>query len=140
MHEGKELNGVLIYGSRYIKLTRDLQRINLQLFTPNERLAFFLNLYNAMVIHAVISIGHPEGILDNKAFFLDFQYVLGGYPHSLSIIENGILRNNRKSPFSFTKPFGKGDRRLHVCIVYYTPSFPFFFLLHNVERVVFHNK
>ncbi|KAK8667930.1 hypothetical protein V6N13_105403 [Hibiscus sabdariffa] len=99
---------------RYIKLARDLQRINLKLFTPNERLAFFLNLYNAMVIHAVISIGHPEGILDNKAFFLDFQYVIGGYPYSLSIIENGILRNNRRSPYSLTKPFSKGDRRLHM--------------------------
>ncbi|GMI87508.1 hypothetical protein like AT3G11920 [Hibiscus trionum] len=99
---------------RYIKLARDLQRINLKLFTPNERLAFFLNLYNAMVIHAVISIGHPEGILDNKAFFLDFQYVIGGYPYSLSIIENGILRNNRRSPYSLTKPFYEGDRRLHL--------------------------
>ncbi|KAE8710133.1 Phytosulfokin receptor 1 [Hibiscus syriacus] len=99
---------------RYIKLVRDLQRINLKLFTPNERLTFFLNLYNAMVIHAVISIGHPEGILDNKIFFLDFQYVIGGYPYSLSIIENGILRNNRRSPYSLTKPFNKGDRRLHL--------------------------
>ncbi|KAE8719221.1 Phytosulfokin receptor 1 [Hibiscus syriacus] len=99
---------------RYIKLARDMQRINLKLFTPDESLAFFLNLYNAMVIHAVISIGHPEGILDNKAFFLDFQYVLGGYPYSLSIIENGVLRNNRKSSYSLAKPFNKGDRHLHL--------------------------
>ncbi|TYI45316.1 hypothetical protein E1A91_D13G028900v1 [Gossypium mustelinum] len=131
---------------RYINLTRDLQRINLQLFTPNERLAFFLNLYNAMVIHAVISIGHPEGILDNKAFFLDFQYVIGGYPHSLSIIENGILRNNRKSPYSLTKPFSKGDRRLHLVPMKVNPLIHFglckgtrsspklrFFTAHNVE-------
>ncbi|KAE8654712.1 Phytosulfokin receptor 1 [Hibiscus syriacus] len=99
---------------RYIKLARDLQRINLKLFTPNERLTFFLNLYNAMVIHAIISIGHPEGILDNKAFFMDFQYVIGRYPYSLSIIENGILRNNHRPPYSLTKPFNKGDRRLHL--------------------------
>ncbi|XWS64078.1 hypothetical protein CRYUN_Cryun06bG0156100 [Craigia yunnanensis] len=97
---------------RYLNLARDLQRINLQVLTPDERLAFFLNLYNAMVIHAVISIGHPEGILDKRAFFCDFQYVIGGYPYSLSIIENGILRNNRKSPYSLIKPFSNGDRRL----------------------------
>ncbi|XWS69512.1 hypothetical protein CRYUN_Cryun04dG0185000 [Craigia yunnanensis] len=99
---------------RYLNLARDLQRINLQLLTPYERLAFFLNLYNAMVIHAVISIGHPEGILDKRAFFCDFQYVIGGYPYSLSIIENGILRNNRKSPYSLIRPFSNGDRRLEV--------------------------
>ncbi|GMJ04546.1 hypothetical protein like AT3G11920 [Hibiscus trionum] len=103
-----------LWAIMYIKLGRDLQRINLTLFTPNESLSFFLNLYNAMVIHAVISIGHPVGILDNKAFFLDFQYVIGGYPYSLNIIENGILRNNRKSPYSLTKFFNKEDRRLHL--------------------------
>ncbi|XVE74517.1 hypothetical protein DITRI_Ditri12bG0023400 [Diplodiscus trichospermus] len=99
---------------RYLNLARDLQRINLKSLTQDERLAFFLNLYNAMVIHAVISIGHPEGILDKRAFFLDFQYLVGGYPYSLTIIENGILRNNRKSPYSLMKPLSNGDRRLEV--------------------------
>ncbi|TYG79800.1 hypothetical protein ES288_D02G166100v1 [Gossypium darwinii] len=97
---------------RYLNLTRDLQRVDLQLLSPDERLAFFLNLYNAMAIHAVITIGHPEGILDRRAFFGDFQYVIGGYPYSLSVIQNGILRNNRKSPYSLVRPFGNGDRRL----------------------------
>ncbi|KAL4363614.1 hypothetical protein GQ457_04G010310 [Hibiscus cannabinus] len=97
---------------RYLNLTRDLQRVDLQLLTPDEKLAFFLNLYNAMVIHAVVTIGHPDGILNRRAFFSDFQYVIGGYPYSLSVIQNGILRNNRKSPYSLVRPFGKGDRRL----------------------------
>ncbi|XVF85627.1 hypothetical protein PTKIN_Ptkin17bG0131500 [Pterospermum kingtungense] len=99
---------------RYLNLARDLQRINLKIMTPDERLAFFLNLYNAMVIHAIISIGHPEGILDKRAFFLDFQYVVGGYPYSLNIIENGILRVNQKSPSSLMRPFSNGDRRLEL--------------------------
>ncbi|GMI75265.1 hypothetical protein like AT3G11920 [Hibiscus trionum] len=97
---------------RYLNLTRYLQRVDLRLLTPNEKLAFFLNLYNAMVIHAVVTIGHPDGILDRRGFFNDFQYVIGGYPYSLSIVQNGILRNNRKSPYSLVRPFGKGDRRL----------------------------
>ncbi|XP_022735203.1 uncharacterized protein LOC111288544 [Durio zibethinus] len=99
---------------RYLNLARDLQRINLKVLTPDERLAFFLNLYNAMVIHAVISIGHPEGILDKRAFFCDFHYVVGGYPYSLGIIENGILRNNQKSPYSLIRPLSNGDRRLEL--------------------------
>ncbi|OMO89432.1 hypothetical protein CCACVL1_07827 [Corchorus capsularis] len=99
---------------RYLNLSRDLQRINLQLLTPDERLAFFLNLHNAMVIHAAISIGHPEGILDKRAFFSDFQYVVGGHPYSLNTIENGILRINRKSPYSLLRPFSNGDRRLEL--------------------------
>ncbi|XVE91786.1 hypothetical protein REPUB_Repub01dG0041600 [Reevesia pubescens] len=110
---------------RYLNLARDLQRINLQLLTSDERLAFFLNLYNAMVIHAVISIGHPEGILDKRAFFCDFQYVIGGYPYSLSIIENGILRKNRKSTYSLIRPFSNGDRRLEFATTKVNPLIHF---------------
>ncbi|XVE85616.1 hypothetical protein DITRI_Ditri17bG0104500 [Diplodiscus trichospermus] len=110
---------------RYLNLAHDLQRINLKLLTPDERLAFFLNLYNAMVIHAVISIGHPDGILDNRAFFSDFQYVVGGYPYSLSNIENGILRINRKPPFSLVRPFSSGDRRLELAPMKVNPLIHF---------------
>ncbi|KAJ1413697.1 Winged helix-like DNA-binding domain superfamily [Sesbania bispinosa] len=42
---------------RYVNMTLDLQRLNLLELSENEKLAFFLNLYNAMVIHAVISVG-----------------------------------------------------------------------------------
>ncbi|KAK8547123.1 hypothetical protein V6N13_099865 [Hibiscus sabdariffa] len=81
---------------RYNKLTRDLQRINLKTLTPNESLSFFLNLYNAMVIHAVISIGHPEGVVDNKAFFLDFQYLV---PMKLNpLIHFGLCKGTISSP------------------------------------------
>lgn len=99
---------------RYVNLASDLQRVNLFELSPDEKLAFFLNLYNAMVIHAIIRVGHPEGVIDRKSFFSDFQYVVGGYPYSLSTIKNGILRNNRRDTYSLAKPFGSGDKRLEV--------------------------
>ncbi|KAK8529132.1 hypothetical protein V6N13_102066 [Hibiscus sabdariffa] len=110
---------------RYLNLTRDLQRVDLRLLAPDEKLAFFLNLYNAMVIHAVVTIGHPDGILNRRAFFSDFQYVIGGYPYSLGVIQNGILRNNRKSPYSLIRPFGKGDRRLQFAPAKFNPLIHF---------------
>ncbi|KAG8498759.1 hypothetical protein CXB51_005157 [Gossypium anomalum] len=76
---------------RYLNLTRDLQRVDLQLLSPDERLAFFLNLYNAMAIHAVITIGHPEGILDRRAFFGDFQYVIGATLTASALYRTGSL-------------------------------------------------
>ncbi|TYJ05508.1 hypothetical protein E1A91_A12G168600v1 [Gossypium mustelinum] len=99
---------------RYLNVARDLQRVNMKLLSPSERLALFLNLHNAMAIHAVISIGHPEGVLDKRAFFNEFLYLVGGYPYSLNIILNGTLRRNRTSPYSFFIPFSKGDRRLEL--------------------------
>ncbi|GMJ09622.1 hypothetical protein like AT3G11920 [Hibiscus trionum] len=110
---------------RYLNVARDLQRVNMKLLTPNERLAFFLNLHNAMAIHAVISIGHPEGILDKRAFFNEFLYVVGGYPYSLNIIVNGILRLNRTSPSSFIRPFSNSDRRLELAPTQVNPLIHF---------------
>lgn len=94
-------------------MTQDLQRVDLLELSENEKLAFFLNLYNAMVIHAVIRVGCQEGVI-NRRSFSDFQYLIGGHSYSLSTIKNGILRSNRRSPYSLVKPFGTGDRRLEV--------------------------
>nr|POE77275.1 glutaredoxin 3 [Quercus suber] len=98
----------------YVNLVQELHRVNLLALSENEKLAFFLNLYNAMVIHAVIRIGCPEGVIDRRFFFSDFQYLVGGYPYSLNIISHGILRNNRRAPYSLVKPFGTGDKRLEL--------------------------
>lgn len=99
---------------RYINLVQELHRVNLVELSQHEKLAFFLNLYNAMVIHAVIRVGHPEGMIDRRSFFNEFQYLVGGYPYSLNTIQNGILRNNSRAPYSLTKPFSSGDQRLQV--------------------------
>lgn len=104
----------LCVGFRYLKLVEDLQRVNMKSLSDEAKLSFFLNLYNAMAIHAVIRIGHPGGMIDRRSFFSDFLYVVGGYPFSLSIIRNGILRNNQRPPFSLIKPFGSGDKRHEV--------------------------
>jgi len=100
-------------------MTQDLQRVNLLELSENEKFAFFLNLYNAMVIHAVISVGCPEGVIDRRFFFSDFQYLVGGHPYSLNSIKNGILRCNRRSPYSLVKPFSTGDKRLEVKITFF---------------------
>lgn len=88
--------------------------MNLLNLSADEKLAFFLNLYNAMVIHAVIRVGHPGGMIDRRAFFSEFQYLVGGYSYSLSGLKDGILRSNRRAPLSLMRPFPGGDRRLEV--------------------------
>ncbi|KAG5628779.1 hypothetical protein H5410_000496 [Solanum commersonii] len=99
---------------RYTNLVQDLHRVNLLNLSADEKLAFFLNLYNAMAIHAVIRIGHPGGMIDRRAFFSEFQYIVGGYSYSLSGLKDGILRSNRRAPFTLMRPFPSGDRRLEI--------------------------
>lgn len=110
---------------RYLNLVHGLQRVDISSLPPNEKLAFFLNLYNAMVIHAVIRLGHPQGFMDKKSMINDFQYLVGGQPYSLSAIKNGVLRSNRRPPYSLTKPFASGDKRLQVALSSVNPLIHF---------------
>lgn len=95
-------------------MLQDLHRVDITALSADEKLVFFLNLYNAMVIHAVIRVGHPGGVIDRRYFFSDFQYLVGGHPYSLTTIQNGILRSNRRPPYSLSKSFGAEDKRLEV--------------------------
>ncbi|KAG8092008.1 hypothetical protein GUJ93_ZPchr0012g19720 [Zizania palustris] len=98
---------------RYANLVQELQRVDMSALAAEERLPFFLNLHNAMAIHAVVRVGQP-GAVDQRSFFSDFQYVVGGHPYSLATIKNGILRSNRRQPYTIAKPFGSSDKRLEL--------------------------
>jgi hypothetical protein len=81
-----------------------------------EQLAFWINLYNALVLDAVISLGIQRSVIEGftglLAFFRRAAYNIGGYRISLDDIENGILRGNRGHPYLPGKQFTAGDPRL----------------------------
>ncbi|GKB05988.1 glutaredoxin-related protein [Tanacetum coccineum] len=80
---------------RYVNLMQELQRVDISTQSDFERLAFFLNLHNVMVIHAIISIGHPgDAVIDKRSFNSDFVYVIGGFPYSLTTIINVGVKIN----------------------------------------------
>ncbi|CAA0382113.1 unnamed protein product [Arabidopsis thaliana] len=107
---------------RYLNLAQDFHRLNLVELSTEEKLAFFLNLYNAMVIHALIRIGRPEGLIARRSFFTDFQYVVGGYSYSLSSIRNDILRSGRKPSYPFIRPpFNNGKTRHELGLLKLNP-------------------
>ncbi|CAN6208190.1 unnamed protein product [Urochloa humidicola] len=106
---------------RYIRIVEELQRVEIDDLSREEKLAFFINLYNMMAIHALVTCGHPAGPLDRKKFFGDFKYVIGGCAYSLSAIQNGILRGNQRPPYNIAKPFGQKDRRSKVSLPYHEP-------------------
>ncbi|TVU11991.1 hypothetical protein EJB05_45606 [Eragrostis curvula] len=106
---------------RYIRTIEELQRVETADMSREEKLAFFINLYNMMVIHALVTCGHPAGPLDRRKFFGDFKYVIGGCAYSLSAIQNGILRGNQRPPYNLAKPFGQKDQRSKVALPYPEP-------------------
>ncbi|KAH0452151.1 hypothetical protein IEQ34_019450 [Dendrobium chrysotoxum] len=123
--DGNHVDYESIYHSeefkRYLRIIEELERVDLDCLSREEKLAFFINLYNMMVIHAILTCGFPVGPLDRRKFLGDFKYVIGGYSYSLSAIQNGVLRGNQRPPYNLTKPFGPKDRRSKVALPYPEP-------------------
>lgn len=100
------------YGAylRKAVLLRNLDLNHLQ--ERRERLAFWINLYNTMVIHGVIDWNIRESVKERNGFFSRLKYTIGGHLFSLNDVEHGILRDNARPPYAFFRPFRPGDPRL----------------------------
>ncbi|XP_077392370.1 uncharacterized protein LOC144030181 [Festucalex cinctus] len=101
---------------RYSELAIQLQRVKLLSLSREETLAFFINIYNALVIHGYLRMGAPTNILQRYRFFNYVSYLIGGEVFTLQDIENGVLRGNRKGVAQLRRPFSKTDPRLQVAL------------------------
>ncbi|KAI4872439.1 hypothetical protein NFI96_033675 [Prochilodus magdalenae] len=96
----------------YCELAVQLQRVELLSLSREEKLAFFINIYNALVIHGNLRLGFPKNMWQRYRFFNYVSYLIGGEVFTLQDIENGVLRGNRKGVAQLLKPFSKNDPRL----------------------------
>uniref|UniRef100_A0A3B3E2G4 Zgc:152951 n=2 Tax=Oryzias melastigma TaxID=30732 RepID=A0A3B3E2G4_ORYME len=101
---------------RYCDLAIQLQRVELLSLSREEKLAFFINIYNALVIHGYLRLGAPTNWWHRYRFFNYVSYLIGGEVFTLQDIENGVLRGNRKGVAQLRKPFSKTDPRLQVAL------------------------
>ncbi|WVZ19796.1 hypothetical protein V8G54_007118 [Vigna mungo] len=124
--DGHRVDYTSIHGSEeYLRIVEELQRVEISDSSREEKLAFFINLYNMMAIHAILVLGHPDGALERRKLFGEFKYVIGGSTYSLSAIQNGILRGNQRPPYNLKKPFGAKDTRSTVALPYPEPLIHF---------------
>jgi Protein of unknown function, DUF547 len=98
-----------------------LRTLDLTTLASREaRLAFWINVYNALVIAAVIGFNVRQSVTEGRlgylAFFRRAAYVVGGYRLSCDDIEHGILRANRGHPFIPGPQFGPADPRLSLMV------------------------
>jgi hypothetical protein len=104
------------YDSYCTQLTPQLRAFDLAtLNTRAARLAFWINIYNALVIDAVIAYAIQRSVAESfygLAFFRRAAYQIGGLRFSLDDIEHGVLRANRGSPFIPGPQFAASDPRL----------------------------
>lgn len=82
----------------------------------DERTAFWINLYNALTVHAIIAFEVEGSVLRKRGFFRRARYEVGEFVLSLDEIEHGILRGNRALPYVPSRTFAPGDARLELTI------------------------
>ncbi len=109
------------------------------------RLSFFINLYNVLMIHGVISLGIEKSVMERPSFFTTVAYRVGDTLLTPDEIAHGVLRLNEAHPSSNTVYFGEGDPRrawapssldprIHlalVCVAQSCPPIGFY----SVERI-----
>lgn len=91
-----------------------LQDHDLTSMNDAVRMAYCINVYNMLVLHAFLRVGVPQTDLQRLSFFASVGYEIGGLILSMNDIENGILRGNRPPPYQLRRPFTRRDPRYQV--------------------------
>lgn len=99
-----------------------LQRFDPRQLGPRpERLAFWINLYNTLIIHGVVEAGIQESVKEVPGFFRRIAYRVGAREFSPDDIEHGILRGNAGHGLLGRLQFPEGDPRRGLVV---TPPDP----------------
>ncbi|KAK6783100.1 hypothetical protein RDI58_020896 [Solanum bulbocastanum] len=77
--------------SNYRVLVEQLERVNLSQMETKNKMAFWINLYNSLVMHAYLAYGIPQNSLRRLALFHKAAYNVGGQVISANAIEQSIF-------------------------------------------------
>ncbi|PON37736.1 Ternary complex factor MIP1, leucine-zipper [Parasponia andersonii] len=77
--------------NNYRVLVEQLERVNVGQMEDNARVSFWINVYNALVMHAYLAYGIPNSSLRRLALFHKAAYNIGGHVISANAIEQSIF-------------------------------------------------
>jgi len=111
-------------------LTNQLSYLDLNAINSiPDQLAFWINIYNSLIIDAVIQFGVElsitQGMFGIFSFFEQAAYRIGSHRFSLSDIEHGILRGNKGFPYLIGPHFNNNDPRKGWILPYVDPRIHF---------------
>ncbi|MEE9610116.1 MAG: DUF547 domain-containing protein, partial [Desulfatiglandales bacterium] len=79
--------------------------------SPAQKKAFWINLYNAIVVHGIVELGISSSVKEISDFFAGIYYQIGEFTFSAEEIEHGILRANARPPYGIFSLFKGNDPR-----------------------------
>ncbi|CAN8259547.1 unnamed protein product [Cochlearia groenlandica] len=77
---------------RFRTLVEQLARVNPIHLSCNEKLAFWINLYNALIMHAYLAYGVPRSDLKLFSLMQKAAYTVGGHSYTAATMEYVILK------------------------------------------------
>ncbi|XP_020530310.1 uncharacterized protein LOC18445971 isoform X2 [Amborella trichopoda] len=75
----------------YMLLVQRLEKVDLSKMKHVERLAFWINIHNALVMHAYLAYGVSQNTFKRTSQILKVAYNIGGHNISADIIQSSIL-------------------------------------------------
>ncbi len=95
------------------ELTRQLHVVDpIGIEGDGARIAFWANLYNALLLHWLCLRPVRGSMLRQLRLFAKIAYEVGGRAYTLNLIEHGVLRRNRRPPLHLKRPMADSDPRL----------------------------
>ncbi|KAJ4958193.1 hypothetical protein NE237_025304 [Protea cynaroides] len=77
---------------RFRSLVEQLAKVNPTQLSTDEKLAFWINLYNALIMHAYLAYGVPRSDLKLFSLMQKAAYTVGGHSFNAAAIEYVILK------------------------------------------------
>ncbi|TYI17365.1 hypothetical protein ES332_A07G018800v1 [Gossypium tomentosum] len=90
----KELEYAAMALKRFRLLVEQLLRVDPSPMSSNEKLAFWVNLYNALIMHAYLAYGVPRNDIKLFSLMQKAAYTIGGLSVSAADIECTVLKMN----------------------------------------------
>jgi hypothetical protein len=115
-HVIKSVGYLVLWKSRYFremkKQVYQLQKIDLLQFNENMRKSIMINIYNLMVLHALMKCKKPDKLENRLHAFHNFYYIIGNYKLTIESFEKQIFFDrSRKHPLSV-----QFDPRVHFAL------------------------
>ncbi|KAJ6698301.1 hypothetical protein OIU79_011754 [Salix purpurea] len=77
---------------RFRLLVEQLAEVDPSCLSCNEKLAFWINVYNALIMHAFLAYGVPKSEIKLFSLMQKAAYIIGGHSISAADIEYNILK------------------------------------------------
>ncbi|KAM3220220.1 hypothetical protein P3S67_019960 [Capsicum chacoense] len=130
--DSQSLDGLEQMLKEFRYLVSKLEEVSPKEMRHEEKLAFWINVHNALVMHAFLVHGIPRSNLKRTSLLLKSAYNIGGYTVSVDMIQNSILRCQLPRPgqwlhsLFFTKQrFKASDARKGYAIEHPDPRLRF---------------